>query len=533
MQHDYYLLNSTYYAKDGILNIEKVHVSQINILVVDDCSTSSVLIRHQLQSLGVSQPNITCVNNASDALRAVKSRFYSFIILDYHLGERLTGVELLNLMLRSKLISQLTAVLMISGDARQETVLTSLSGHVRHFLKKPLQTKALNNKMKTAIQEQKRIAQVESELQQSKDLTLSQLAVVLEKHPNSVCVESLLIDTLVKRNNTSLLALFLPYCQYKEHASLICAQAYLLRDKGAIFQSIKLLADYVAKNPLCLRAVDNLAGLYESEGQLSNAFLMTERAFKATPSNSHRMLSVSRVASKLKQKDKLYDIGLTYATCLSPTDPNWLSTIRHYVSFVSELYDELTNQRDKRELLTKLNYFCEIAFEHLNQNQKADLYAVRLLMQCNLLLKESRPQEAHKKLLLAISLYYQNMPRCPITVIELAIPLMELFGEFELVSSLQLVLKHKQHKTNVEKGHQFSQNHTQESIPVDNFPFSIEAKLKHLLSQSGDVNHPEVKGILESLTQLALPPNWSMWVSDFLNGSKVSPLPKPFNLNFV
>lgn len=532
MQLDHYIVRRSYDTKDRILSIKKVQVNQINILIVDDCETASLLIKHQLQSLDVSQSNITCVNNAADALKAVKSRFYSFIILDYHLGNELTGVELLNLMLRSKLISHLTAVLMISGDARQETVATSLSGHVRHFLKKPLQTKALSHKIQLALQEQQQISDVERELYLFSHLTLQKVISLKSKYQNSICVESLIIDTLVKHNRLHLLKQFLPFCQHKDHASLVCAQAYLLKEEGSVFHAIQLLADYVARKPLCLRAMDNLAGLYESQRQLSNALLLADRAFSLTPSNSCRMLSVSRIASKLHKKEKLFEIGLTYAARLSPTDPNWLFAISCYVEFVSNLYGQLTNIKEKRELLTKLNHFCEIALGQLSQNQKADLSALKQIMQCNLLLKESRPEQAHQKLLLSISLYYKNLLACPAIILRLAIPLMEFFGEFELQSSLQFLLDYKQSEPEVEYITRCNNRGNGDGVSIEEFPFSIEAKLNYLVRQHSHSGVHDTTETLKSLTQLALPPNWFVWVKDFSLGSHAPQLPKPFNFDF-
>ncbi len=112
---------------------QQLEINNLNILVIDDCTTSATLIKHQLISLGVSASNVTCVHSAMQAVATVKTRFYSFIIMDYHLSTKLTGLDLINLLVRAKLISDTTAVLMISGDATQETVLTALTGRVRHF----------------------------------------------------------------------------------------------------------------------------------------------------------------------------------------------------------------------------------------------------------------------------------------------------------------------------------------------------------------------------------------------------------------
>ncbi|WP_375164876.1 tetratricopeptide repeat protein, partial [Vibrio sp. D173a] len=112
---------------------------------------------------------------------------------------------------------------------------------------------------------------------------------------------------------------FLPFCNDKEHASRICAEAFLLHQKGKIREAVEVLANYVTHNPLCLRAIDNLVGLYETLGQHNNASILANRAFELTTSNSARLVTVSRILSKLEQYDRLYEVGYLYASNVSPS----------------------------------------------------------------------------------------------------------------------------------------------------------------------------------------------------------------------
>ncbi|MDW2194176.1 response regulator, partial [Vibrio sp. 1641] len=237
--------------------------------------------KHQLIALGAKASNITCVTNTQAALLAAKTRFYSFLVIDYHLAEKYTGLDLVHLLSRAQLISDTTAVLMISSDATKETVLTALSssGRVRHLLTKPLQTKALYTKMLQALQEQQHIAAVTKRLLASQPLLLSDVILLHKTHASSICVESLIIDTLVERRDYTLLEDYLPLCSQKEHASKVCATAFLLHHQGHISEAVKVLADYVTRNPLCLAAIDSLIGLYESLGQQRHALCLAKRAF--------------------------------------------------------------------------------------------------------------------------------------------------------------------------------------------------------------------------------------------------------------
>ncbi|MGD1392331.1 response regulator [Vibrio harveyi] len=504
----------------------KIEVDNISILVIDDCSTSSTLIKHQLVSLGAKISNITCVNNAQQALSATKTRFYSFIIMDYHLSSKLTGLDLINLMSRAKLISDTTAVLMISGDATQETVLTALSGRVRHLLTKPLQTKALQTKMLTALQEQHHLAEVKQYLSKVSVLSLNDVAQLHKKYATSVCVESLLIDTLIEAKQFEVLENFLPFCNDKEHASRICAEAFLLHQKGKIREAVEVLANYVTHNPLCLRAIDNLVGLYETLGQHNNASILANRAFELTPSSSARLVTVSRVLSKLAQFERLYDVGYLYASNVSSTDTQWLAAMNTYVDLISEHFKTLINANDKKKVLLKLNEFCLLAEKQLNRNQQVDLAAFKQMMQCKLLLLESRPEYAHRKLMHSLSYYYATPNKAPLLLLKQAIPLMDFFGEFAIKRCLLTLLAAKSGtalKLSEEK------NSDEETLGK-RYPFSVEMRLKRLSDNNIEATDIILDESIEFLSQRPLPPNWSNWLKDYLSGSYSTQLPIPFNL---
>ncbi|MFL0987217.1 response regulator [Vibrio parahaemolyticus] len=394
----------------------RVAVGDINILVVDDCSTSSLLVKHQLIALGAKASNITCATNTQAALLAAKTRFYSFLVIDYHLAEKYTGLDLVHLLSRAQLISDTTAVLMISSDATKETVLTALSssGRVRHLLTKPLQTKALYTKMLQALQEQQHIAAVTKRLLASQPLLLSDVILLHKTHASSICVESLIIDTLVERRDYTLLEDYLPLCSQKEHASKVCATAFLLHHQGHISEAVKVLADYVTRNPLCL----------------------AKRAFSLTPSNGSRFLSASRITAKLGLFEDLYELGRTYAAHLSQTDAQWLNVLSSYVDLVSDHFKTLTHIHTKRKVLVQLNELCLLTQKQLGKEQQVNLLAFKQLMQCKLLLVESRAAEAHLKLLESLSYFYDIPTQMPIALLKQALPLLAFFGEFSIRRSL-------------------------------------------------------------------------------------------------
>ncbi|AXB34528.1 histidine kinase [Vibrio campbellii] len=502
---------------------QQLEINNLNILVIDDCTTSATLIKHQLISLGVSASNVTCVHSAMQAVATVKTRFYSFIIMDYHLSTKLTGLDLINLLVRAKLISDTTAVLMISGDATQETVLTALTGRVRHFLTKPLQTKALRNKILIALEEQHQLVNAERQLSKINDLTLTEIVYLHKTYGQSVCVESLLIDKAIDSGKIDILEGLLAVCSKKDHASRICAEAFLLHQKGQVTEAVKTLTNYVTHNPLCLRAIDNLVGLHESLHEYNNASVLALRAFELTPSSSSRLMTVSRILNKLGDTDKLFDVGGLFASSVSSSDPQWLSAMGAYIDAIIERFKTLKTSNDKRCVLLKLNGFYLLAEKRLDRNQHNDLIAFKRLMQCKLLIAETNLEAAHKKLMLSLSNYYSQPNKIPLFLLRQFIPLMEFFGEFEIQSEL-IALSIKKSRIPLEKNDSLREPKTS----LD-YPYSTEIKLKKLCTSNISETNCSINESIEFLTQIPLPPNWSDWLADYLAGSSSQDLPEPFN----
>ncbi|MCW0470135.1 hypothetical protein OH492_17950 [Vibrio chagasii] len=70
----------------------------------------------------------------------------------------------LGILYRNRLIDHTVATILLSGDMRQETVLTALSGEAHHFISKPINTQALGKKIKSAVSESRQIDQLKNHL---------------------------------------------------------------------------------------------------------------------------------------------------------------------------------------------------------------------------------------------------------------------------------------------------------------------------------------------------------------------------------
>ena len=223
---------------------DKSKFKNLVVLIVDDSKTSAVLIRQQISAFGTPYGNIDVSYSYQDAIKHVEQRFYDVLILDYHLEQCINGNELATLLNKRKLISHQTGIILVSGDTRQETVLTVLSGEIQHFIKKPVQIHALGIKVLSVCEDKKAVnlgqALIEGCTLNHIDKKLRLIALI-EKSPSPIIVESAIFDSAVLNQQWALLSSLLTTSSTALHMSKACAFGQLSWHKGNTEEAISLL----------------------------------------------------------------------------------------------------------------------------------------------------------------------------------------------------------------------------------------------------------------------------------------------------
>ncbi|MBW3698201.1 response regulator [Vibrio sp. T187] len=534
------------------------YLNEINILIIDDSKTSSMLIKQQLAGLGIKHNNIVTVTSYQETIKAVGLRHYDILIMDYHLEQTLTGHELATLLYKNRLIDTSTGVLIISGDSRQETVLTSLSGKVKHFITKPIKTKDLSDKVNTIYQERELLQQIIRLIKSpSNDLT-GQLIDVMTQIDFAISLESSLIDLLIQHDSWQTLSEYMAHSSSPNHPTKQYAYAMLLSQEGNTDEAIKFLSDYILQNPLSLKVMDGLANLYEQQGNYKDALHWALKGFEFTPSISERAIHASQLAAKLNKRDCLIKVGQTFASHLSLADSHWLSSIIEYGHNLETVY--LTSERisAKRELLDHFNQFIKAAEKRLTAARKVHLLAYQQIFHSRIWLHEGKLEGAHKKALQAIAPYYDNLSGCPAIVIQETLPILKCFGELWLYKYLAKVLASQpdsptsalplpakapfdiaQLAALLKEAAEIDSATSNERIiaiyerVIANYPYATEAKMYYLDALRLATEAPNLNPliVLDTLAEVELPPNWKRWLTVLKKGDISAELPVPFSIS--
>ena len=117
---------------------------QLKVLIVDDTTTSRMLVRDGLQQLGIK--NISVASDGEEGLKHIMSTPTHLVISDFNMP-KLDGLGLLRAM-RPHPPTQKTAFIMLTGRADKELVQAGVQFGVNNYLVKPFTVPTL----KTALE---------------------------------------------------------------------------------------------------------------------------------------------------------------------------------------------------------------------------------------------------------------------------------------------------------------------------------------------------------------------------------------------
>ncbi len=522
--------------------------SELKVLIVDDSKTSAILVKQQLVGLGLIHTNLYTATHCEEAIELLNNHYFNVIIVDYHLEQTLTGFEFSSILYRNRLINDKVAVLIISGDSRQETVLTALSGRVRHFITKPIQTNALHSKLNSLIAETQLMEKFAQLQPIDSELKLEHIHLLLSQSDCAIAIESVVIDHLLQLKHYELLNQLLIFSNTNLHASKMVASAMLLAQQQRFSEAIDEVHQYLIENPLSLKLLDCLSYLYERTNQLTQALHWAVKAFELTPSLSERAITASTLAARTNQRDVVIKIGYTYACHLSLADSNWSHSVSAYFQALEATYVSADQRKAKKALLKHVSNFVTLASRRLTTKRRAQMNAMMTLFQCHILIHEHNDKVAHQKLLKGMSFFYDDLSKCPTSILNQFLPALLYFGESDLYFCFKSLLQQRgHHQENFDKLHrlyrysgtEFSLNHLASTdignidAHLSQYPHSVEAKLYYLHMTPKTMRSTErVLNYMSDLSKLTLPPNWHQWALGKPSSARFSTQPpKPFSLS--
>ena len=513
----------------------------LSILIVDDSKSATILIKQQLVSLGISHNKIYIATDYRQAIRTVETHTLNVLLIDYHLEQTFTGFELLGILYRNRLINHTVATIFLSGDMRQQTVLTALSGEAHHFISKPIKTPVLGKKIEAAVLASHQITQQTQHYPINSPAAL-QRALAVPNTQKSVQYEASLIEHLIGAEQWELLAYVLRESATSMHPTKLVAEALVLDSQGKAQQAIDKLHNYLVARPLSLNVIDCLSCIYEKHQMLLPALKLAIRAFELTPSISHRAIRAIDLAENADNAQILIKMGHMYATNISPADIDVIHSISNYFHSLQVAYEKEACLSKKRVLLEQANNFTNQVNLKLTQHQQQQVLAALAIFQCQILHHEGSHKLAHQKLIRASALLCHVLNETPTVLLKQLLPMLNIYGEYSLYHDLGDFLKARGDvdepltlgsDTNpINCVNMDSLGSVQQLKDyIHTYPYSVAAKLDYLFAVNKTQTEEQLTTeFIAQLKQLELPYKWNQWISESARCGFSTKPPSPLSL---
>lgn len=118
----------------------KIRLSKVSVLVVDDDKAIANLIKNVLKNLGFG--NVVVVHNASDGLQVLHNTAIDLVITDWEM-EPMSGVELTQAVRKFDAPKCFLPVIMLTGHGEKAEIEKARDSGITEYLIKPFTAKAL------------------------------------------------------------------------------------------------------------------------------------------------------------------------------------------------------------------------------------------------------------------------------------------------------------------------------------------------------------------------------------------------------
>lgn len=262
------------------------------VLVIDDSLTVRQSIRAMLGNVNISRSE--AATNAPDALHRIKNRRFDVVLCDYHLGDGMSGQELLE-MLRHSGAYPLTSVwIMITGERSYERVVAAAEVAPDDYILKPFSSQMLYDRMAAAFQRKAFLRPAhEHILAGREDLAIDALRGLLNNAETAIQkldVLRLLAEThLAMEKFDAARDYYERILEMKGIPWARMGMARILSAQGNTEESSEILGEIIREAPNYTDAYDALAQNLAYNGQLEESLAILEKAVALSPRNFKRL----------------------------------------------------------------------------------------------------------------------------------------------------------------------------------------------------------------------------------------------------
>ncbi|MBU2967903.1 response regulator [Pseudoalteromonas sp. C2R02] len=281
--------------------------SDISFLIIDDFSEFRLSLKNMVESFGARHVD-TCTN-AEDALEIYAEHYHKMILVDYNLGEGLSGLQLLEELNHRNLLKADTIFVLITGETAMDLVMGALEYRPDDYLAKPFTRNSLKARLDKLMKQNQLLQPIYASLNKNKPnqaLSLCDVLPLKNKRAAMPCTK-IKGDILLKSGQYAKAAnIYNSVIEQKELNWALMGLAKSYAGLGMLPKVKDLSERIICKNKYALAAYDLLGETYCNLGDYEQAFNLLKTAIEISPNSLIRQRQLGYLALRYLEIETAY-----------------------------------------------------------------------------------------------------------------------------------------------------------------------------------------------------------------------------------
>lgn len=272
---------------------------KMHALIVDDFENFRGTLYKMLMDLGIG--NADSAASGEEALRFCKARSYDLILCDNNLGKGKSGQQVLEELRTTNNPCSDSLFILVSAESSKGIILAAYDYEPDAYLAKPINPKALDQRLSRLIEQRVELKAVRAAQKAGDDelaITLSKELVTKGSRYANTC-QKLLGQLYLAKNDVA--AAEDVYRSVLENRELEWAQLGMVKTKLAqndLIGAQQWLENILQANPLCMKAYDLQADLFELQNDTEKLQNILQKATDISPLSILRQQALGNIAQQ-------------------------------------------------------------------------------------------------------------------------------------------------------------------------------------------------------------------------------------------
>ena len=278
-----------------------VDYSDKRVLLVESSGNMRASVFYMLRSLGIVNVRATTVSDR--VLADIANHDYDIVLLGHNVSDSFAGIQLLEEARFRGYMKPSASWVFMTSDASQEAILHAIDSQPDILITKPFTVDKLKGRLDALMARRMRFFEIDRALE-SEDyeaairLCLTRFSTDDPDYDGAQLIACMVLSRLKRYEQLGKLSEELYWRTRDKEAGLFWAESLVFL--GQADDSVNLLRDIIAANPLYMGAYDMLALAHEHQGELDEAREIVKLATSKSPMGIPRQMELGRLATQTR-----------------------------------------------------------------------------------------------------------------------------------------------------------------------------------------------------------------------------------------